>query len=197
VEKLEALQENYFSLDLCGYGCPRNCPGTTKNTNGNRSITSMKNKSLASRIIDVSFIILGILLVAYFAWPTRDTEKAFENLKSSDRTKRLEAVIHLGIRKNKQAVKPLILILKNDKDTGVRASAARSLGKIARGNNDDLKKQVCMSLIEALKDKSIRVASKAALALYYLDDSRGFTCLQSMAKDKQRDNRWAAIKALR
>jgi HEAT repeat protein len=89
---------------------------------------------------------------------TPSVEPLISALKCDTVDVRLDVVSALGKIGDKRAVKPLCDLLINDKESRVRASAARALG--------ELKDQAAVTpLIGALKDSDSQVRGDAASAL--------------------------------
>ncbi|MHA1583915.1 MAG: HEAT repeat domain-containing protein [Promethearchaeota archaeon] len=110
-------------------------------------------------------------------------EILLENLNSSDVAIRKKAVFEVGSKKIKEFIPNLIQLLKNDEDSVVRNSAARSLGKI---KDKESQKTVVGVLVKALQDPDYYVKFNACWALGKLKDKRAISGLASMVNPKHR-----------
>lgn len=113
----------------------------------------------------------------------------FAELRNSDKTAREFAVKTLGKEGNYEAVEPLLNMLAKDKDWGVRARAAESLGIIG-----DM--EAVSGLIDALRDGSGIVRREAAEALGELRAQSAIPALRKCLYDVEDLVRRYAAEAL-
>jgi HEAT repeat protein len=112
-------------------------------------------------------LIVAVIVAAPLA--AQDKPVVLEKLSVADLIKRLDekepkdrrlAARELGRRKDAAAVAPLLTTLKNDKEPGVRTSAAEALGTLKK-----VAKAAVPDLLAALKDGGALVRETAAESL--------------------------------
>lgn len=116
------------------------------------------------------------------------TDRLIRQLKHEDANVRAEAAEALGVRKDPQAVEPLLAALK-DKDPEVRRRAAGALREIGDP-------QAVEPLLAALKDEDAGVRWEAAVAQWEIKDPRAVEPLLAALKDEEEDVRIEAKRAL-
>jgi hypothetical protein len=118
----------------------------------------------------LSFVPITILLtflcclVSSQSVQADDHTQYLQQLKSKDPSVRMEAARILGEMKELSAIDPLISLLKEDKDWGVRGAAEDALVNIGRPSVE--------RLIAMLKDNEWRIRRRAARTLGAIKDPR-------------------------
>lgn len=125
--------------------------------------------------------------------PNRQIQQLLGQLRDVDKNRRRIAVMKLGMMGGDEAVRALIMTVKNDhEDLIVRGRAAMMLGKL--GN------QIAVEpLIQALDAPGFQTPLFAAQALGELGDPRAIGALQAAlttTSDKMRDAALNALKQL-
>jgi HEAT repeat protein len=151
---------------------------------------------LLVRTLVVAGTVLGVLGLGRLEAGKRlkkdDVPKTIKLLESGNARVRAQAAEDLGDLGKinslyvKDAVAPLLEMVKNDKDTGARKAAATAVGLIAR----DADKAVPV-LVEALQDKSmeIKFAVIASLGRFGPEAREAVPALREIVKNKDKANK--------
>jgi HEAT repeat protein len=129
-----------------------------------------------------------------------DVKSLVRELKSANPRTRISALEELGHRgavrasEVKEAVSPIIEVLKKDRDANVRRAAATALGQV-----DPDPQLAVPPLTSALHDKvaSVRIAAAGALGMLGNAAKEAVPALQELQKDKDRAVSRAAMIAMR
>ena len=124
------------------------------------------------------------------SYERKELEELIRNLKNRDGWIRSKAASRLGELKVKEAIDELVEILKEDRDSMVRSSAAAALGDFGREA-----KEAVEVLIDVMKrDQIIGVRLEAAVALGNIGDEDAVPALTKIALEDEdiRVRSWAA-----
>ena len=138
-------------------------------------------------------MIISVIFAMTISWGCQGDPNVFiEDLKHEKKDVRLKAINTLVMMKNynANAVTPFIVVLRDDRDTEVRSSAAIALGMIKAN-------RAIAPLIAALKDKDLDVRNAAAWSLGAIKAKPAIEPLIVAVKEKRIDIQRAASLSLK